>query len=60
MRQYFEYAADVPAKFWERWIEDTTMFTRFGKIGANGQATIKEFPVADATQKAPDKLLPKQ
>ena len=31
------------------------MFTRFGKIGANGQTTVKEFPSADAAQAALEK-----
>jgi uncharacterized protein (TIGR02996 family) len=28
-------------KFWEVWIDKTTVFTRFGKAGANGQTKLK-------------------
>ena len=44
MKRYFEFVDAKSSKFWEVWIEGTTMFTRFGKIGANGQTTVKEFP----------------
>jgi DNA ligase-1 len=55
MKRYFELVDAKSSKFWEVWIEGTTMFTRFGKIGVNGQTTIKEFPDADAAQKALEK-----
>ena len=29
-------------KFWEIWVEGTTVFTRFGKTGANGQTKLKQ------------------
>lgn len=50
-KRYFEFhgAADKrgttsSSKFWEVWVEDSTLYTRFGKIGATGQTTVKEFP----------------
>ena len=55
MKRYFEFVDTKSSKFWEVWIEDSTVFTRFGKIGANGQTTVKEFPSADAAQAALDK-----
>ena len=55
MKRYFEFVDTKSSKFWEVWIEGTTMFTRFGKIGANGQTTVKEFPSADAALAALDK-----
>lgn len=62
MKRYFEFVGEdtsrgvsASSKFWEVWIEDSTVFTRFGKIGANGQTTVKEFPSADAAQAALDK-----
>ena len=50
MKQYFEFVDAKSSKFWEVWIEGTIIFTRFGRIGVNGQTTIKEFPDADAAQ----------
>jgi len=50
VKRYFEFiGADSDrgttdsAKFWEVWIEGTTLYTRFGKIGAKGQTTMKAF-----------------
>ena len=50
MKQYFEFVDAKSSKFWEVWIEGTIIFTRFGRIGVNGQTTTKEFPDADAAQ----------
>ena len=55
MKQYFECVDAKSSKFWEVWVEDSTVYTRFGKIGANGQTTVKEFPSADAAQAALEK-----
>lgn len=57
MKQYFEFVDAKSSKFWEVWIEGTTMFTRFGKIGGNGQTTVKEFPDAVAAQNALEKAV---
>ena len=57
MKRYFEFVDTKSSKFWEVWIEDSTVFTRFGKIGANGQTTIKEFPDAVAAGQARDKAI---
>ena len=57
MKRYFEFVDTKSSKFWEVWIEGTTMFTRFGKIGANGQTTVKEFPAVDAAQAALDQSI---
>jgi len=63
-KRYFEFqGADAKrgtsnsSKFWEVWIDGTTLHTRFGKIGANGQTTIKDFPDLVAAQKALDKAV---
>jgi DNA ligase 1 len=57
MKQYFEFVDAKSSKFWEVWIEGTTIFTRFGKIGVNGQTTVKEFPDAVAAQNALEKAV---
>ena len=55
MKRYFEFIGSDGktevdhSKFWEIWVDGTTLRTRYGKIGANGQTTLKNFDsVADA------------
>ena len=55
MKRYFEFVDAKSSKFWEVWVEDSTVYTRFGKIGANGQTTVKEFPSTAAAQAALEK-----
>lgn len=57
MKRYFEFVDAKSSKFWEVWIEGATMFTRFGKIGAHGQTTVKEFPAADDARATLDKSI---
>lgn len=55
MKRYFEFIGSdgktevEHSKFWEVWVEGTSLRTRYGKIGATGQTTVKNFDsVADA------------
>jgi cell wall assembly regulator SMI1/predicted DNA-binding WGR domain protein len=48
-RRYFEFTAGTSNKFWEIVQEGSTMTTRYGKIGTNGQSTTKSF---DSPEKA--------
>lgn len=55
MKRYFEFIGKdaktgvESSKFWEIWVEGTTLRTRYGKIGAEGQTTLKSFgSIADA------------
>ena len=64
MRRYFEFkgadqgrGTSSSSKFWEAWVDGSTLHTRFGKIGANGQTTVKEFPDETAAQVAQDKAV---
>lgn len=49
MKRYFEFIGKdaktgvESSKFWEVWVEDKTLRTRYGKIDANGQTTLKSF-----------------
>lgn len=52
MKRYFEFVDDPSAKFWEAWVEDTSPSVRFGKIGTNGQTTVKGFPDTGAAGQA--------
>ena len=57
MTRYFEFVDAKSSKFWEVWIENTSLCVRFGKIGTNGQTTIKEFPDIGAAEQAMDKAI---
>lgn len=64
MKRYFEFVGEdssrgfaQSAKFWEVWVEDSTLYTRFGKIGANGQTTMKDFPSPNEAVVALDKAV---
>lgn len=57
MKRYFEFIDSESSKFWEIWVEGSSTFTRFGKIGANGQTTVKEFPTTEAAETARDKSI---
>ena len=39
----YEFSEGSSNKFWEISVDGTTVRTRYGKIGASGQLTIKEF-----------------
>jgi len=57
MKRYFEFVEGTSSKFWEIWREDTKVFTRYGKIGAAGQTTIKDEGGEEKAQKLYDKLV---
>ncbi len=56
-KRYFEFSEGTSNKFWEVWVEGTQVLTRYGKIGASGQTTVKDEGSADAAQKLHDKLV---
>lgn len=64
MKKYFEFegadkerGTSSSSKFWEVWVDGPTLHTRFGKKGATGQTTVKEFPNETAAQVARDKAV---
>lgn len=57
MKRYFELVDAKSSKFWEVWIENTSLYVRFGRIGTNGQTTLKEFPDIGAAELARDKAI---
>ncbi len=57
MKRYFEFVDAKSSKFWEVWVENTSLCVRFGKIGTNGQTTVKEFPDIGAPEQAGDKAI---
>lgn len=63
-KRYFEYTGadagrgtSASAKFWEVDVDGSTLIVRFGKIGATGQTTRKEFRDEAAAQGEADKLI---
>jgi predicted DNA-binding WGR domain protein len=64
MKKYFEFVgedkarkSEAAAKFWEVSVSGSTMNVRFGKIGANGQTTVKEFSSSTEATEAAEKLI---
>ncbi len=55
--RYFEFIEGSSAKFWEIRVEGTTFFTRYGKIGTDGQMTQKDFDSDEKTQSEANKLI---
>ena len=41
--RYFEFVEGSSSKFWEIRVEDATFYTRYGKIGTEGQTTQKDW-----------------
>lgn len=63
-KRYFEYTGadagrgtSASAKFWEVDVDGSTLVVRFGKIGATGQTTRKDFLDADAAHLEAEKLI---
>ena len=63
-KRYFEFTGadsdrgtSASAIFWEVEVEGSTLVVRFGKIGATGQTTRKEFADADAAEAEAAKLV---
>jgi predicted DNA-binding WGR domain protein len=64
VKRYFEFIgedksrkSESAAKFWEVSVSGSTMNVRFGKIGANGQTTVKEYSSNEDAIKAAEKLV---
>ena len=55
--RYFEFIEGTSAKFWEIRVEGSTFFTRYGKIGTDGQTTQKDWPDEAKAQAEADKLI---
>jgi uncharacterized protein (TIGR02996 family) len=53
----YEFSEGTSNKFWEIALSDTSFTTTFGKIGSNGQTTIKKFSSAAEAKKEYDKLV---
>ncbi|MFO0600598.1 MAG: WGR domain-containing protein [Myxococcaceae bacterium] len=56
-KRYFEFSEGTSNKFWEVWMDGNKVLTRYGKIGAGGQTTIKDEGSSAGAQKLYDKLI---
>ncbi len=55
--RYFEFIEGSSAKFWEIRVEGSTFFTRYGKIGTDGQVTQKDYDSEAKAQAEAAKLV---
>ena len=55
--RYFEFIEGTSAKFWEIRVEGSTFFTRYGKIGTDGQVTQKDYDSEAKAQAEANKLI---
>jgi len=55
--RYFELVDGSSSKFWEVWVEGSALSTRYGKIGAGGQQTVKKLKSAAEAAKEMAKLI---
>lgn len=48
MARRFEFSEGSSNKFWEVWCEGASLLTRYGKLGAAGQTTVKKYSSPEA------------
>ncbi len=53
----FELDSDASHKFWEVWVEGSTLTVRFGRIGTKGQTKAKDHGTPDAAAKDRERLV---
>lgn len=56
-KRYFEFSEGTSNKFWEVWRDGASVFTRYGKLGAAGQVTVKKLGSEADAKKLHDKLV---
>jgi predicted DNA-binding WGR domain protein len=56
-KRYFELVEGTSSKFWEIRGEGNVVYTRYGRIGSDGQTTMKDQGSPDAAKKLYDKLV---
>jgi predicted DNA-binding WGR domain protein len=55
--RHFEFKDDKSSKFWEVWVDDADLTTKWGRIGTDGQSKTKPFADAASATKEMDKLI---
>ncbi len=56
-KRYFELSDGTSNKFWEVWRAGSQVYTRYGKIGATGQLTVKDLASDGEAKQQHDKLV---
>jgi predicted DNA-binding WGR domain protein len=56
-KRYFEFVEGTSSKFWEVWTDGNEVYTRYGRIGANGATTVKDQGSEAGAKKLYDKLI---
>jgi predicted DNA-binding WGR domain protein len=56
-KRMFEFSEGASNKFWEIWIDGNEVYTRYGRIGSNGQTTVKDQGSPAGAKKLYDKLV---
>ena len=56
-KRYFELVEGTSSKFWEIRGDGNVVYTRYGRIGSDGQTTMKDQGSPEAAQKLYDKLV---
>jgi len=55
--RYFEFVEGSSSKFWEIELDGSSFTTRYGKIGTDGQTSLKEWDSDEKSKKEYDKLV---
>lgn len=55
--RYFEFSEGTSNKFWQIWMDGTSVMTKYGRIGASGQQTVKDMGSDEKATKEYDKLV---
>ena len=55
--RYFEFVEVTASKFWEIKLEGTSFTTRYGRIGTDGQISMKEYDSEEKAQREYAKLI---
>ena len=56
-KRLFEYVEGTSSKFWEISVSGSSLTTRWGRIGTDGQSKTKTFADANKAQAEADKLI---
>jgi predicted DNA-binding WGR domain protein len=56
-KRHFEFVEGSSKKFWEIWMDGSSFVTKYGRLGTDGQETIKEFDTTDKAKKEYEKLV---
>lgn len=56
-KRHFEFSEGSSNKFWEVWCVGAELFTRYGKIGSDGQMTVKKLGSPAVAKQQHDKLV---